>query len=251
MADPKPLNRQQLAKICNNDPEAIRLFERLFQVAGQTTPNLIDENQFGGDMAGQIDALRADVQGYADLVQRASEIIAANDLQGRQEHQAPDHIAMPAREPRRHCYGQFYDTTTQTVGAINTATVIAFNSTDIAAGVWVSSNQIKVAEAGVYNFQLSVQLDKTSGGVGHFYLWFRKNGTDIPNSASRVRVQGNNAEIFTAMNWFIAMGQADYIEVIWAADDADVQIAAFAAAAPVPATPSIILTVSNNLEGEK
>lgn len=85
MADPKPLNRQQLAKICNNDPEAIRLFERLFQVAGQITPDLIVESQFGGDMAGQIDALRADVQGYADLVQRASEIIAANDLHGRDD----------------------------------------------------------------------------------------------------------------------------------------------------------------------
>lgn len=39
--DPKPLNRAQLAKICNNDPEAIRLFERLFQVAGKLTPEQI------------------------------------------------------------------------------------------------------------------------------------------------------------------------------------------------------------------
>jgi hypothetical protein len=38
MADPTPLNRKQIAAFVGNDPEAIRAIERLFTVAGQTTP---------------------------------------------------------------------------------------------------------------------------------------------------------------------------------------------------------------------
>lgn len=81
--DPKPLNRQQLAKICGNDPEAIRLMERLFLVAGVTIPGEIDSMGFGAppDVPGAIDALRVEVQGFAELVQRAVEIVASNDLQ--------------------------------------------------------------------------------------------------------------------------------------------------------------------------
>jgi len=38
MADPTPLNRNQIARFVGNDPDAIRAIERLFQVAGQLTP---------------------------------------------------------------------------------------------------------------------------------------------------------------------------------------------------------------------
>lgn len=248
--DPKPLNRQQLAKICGNDPEAIRLLERLFIVAGQVLPNQIDQG-FGGDIAGQIEALRNEVNSYAELVQRATEVIAASDLSGRQEYYNEDYIAPAPKEMRRHCYGQFYDTTTQTALAINTAYPISFNTTDISLGVWLDGTSIKVSEAGIYNFQMSVQLDKASASVGHFFFWWRKNGVDVSNSASTVRIQGSDAEVFTAMNLFIPMGPLDDVQLMWSTDDTDVEIAAFPASAPVPAIPSIILTVSNNLEGDK
>ena len=39
MADPTPLNRNQIARFVGNDPDAIRAIERLFQVAGTLTPS--------------------------------------------------------------------------------------------------------------------------------------------------------------------------------------------------------------------
>jgi hypothetical protein len=39
MADPTPLNRNQIARFVGNDPDAIRAIERLFVVAGQLTPS--------------------------------------------------------------------------------------------------------------------------------------------------------------------------------------------------------------------
>lgn len=38
MADPTPLNRNQIARFVGNDPDAIRAIERLFTVVGQLTP---------------------------------------------------------------------------------------------------------------------------------------------------------------------------------------------------------------------
>lgn len=249
--DPKPLNRQQLAKICGNDPEAIRLMERLFVVSGQQTPNAIEEGFEGDDILGQVFALRSEVQDYAELAQRAIEIVEASNLAGRDDPGAMDYIAPAAKESRRHCYGQFYDTTTQVVTAINTAQVVAINTTNLAAGVWVDANQIRVAEAGLYDFQVSVSLDKTAGGTGHFYLWFRKNEVDIPGSAIGVRVQGNDAEVFTSRNLFIPMGPTENVQLMWSASTLDVELKAFPAVAPVPLIPSIAITVSNNIEGDQ
>lgn len=253
--DPKPLSRAQLAKICGNDPEAIRLFERLFQVAGQVLPDQIDGSsltEFGDPTSGLAELQKSvDAQ---ELVQLRAEL---SEVSARLEQVAavalPDELTIepPVREFRRACYGQFYDTTTQTAAAINTAYSVSLNTVDISQGVYLSGEQVTVAESGVYNFQLSVQLDKTSGGVGHFYLWFSKNGTDIPNSASTVRIQGNDAEVFTALNLFIPMAADDYVEIKWSVDDVSVEMTAFPASAPVPLIPSIILTVSNNLEGVK
>jgi len=97
---------------------------------------------------------------------------------------------------------------------------------------------------GYYNFQFSVQLDKTSGGDGLVYIWARVNGVDIPHSASQVRLQGNNAELIAAWNFVQSMAAGDYFELMWSVDDTSVVILAQAAAAPVPAIPSVILTVT-------
>ena len=156
-------------------------------------------------------------------------------------------IAPTRYEPNPVNYGQFYDTTTQTAAAINTAYAMQFNTSSNRYGVYVdpaNNTHIKVTRPAIYNMQFSLQLDKTSGGVGLFYVWARINGVDVPYSASQVRIQGNNAEIFVAANLFVSMSNGDYFQLMWAVDDTSVQILATAAAPPVPAIPSVILTMT-------
>jgi hypothetical protein len=152
---------------------------------------------------------------------------------------------------KRARYGSFYDTTTQTGTTINTAKAITFNTTDLSNGVYIGSptSRIYVDTPGIYNYDMSFQLDKTSGGTGEFYIWFRLNGTNVANSASYIQIQGNNAEIFSSLNYFFDLNAGDYVEIMFSVSDLSVEVAAFAAAAPVPAIPSIILTVANNIEG--
>jgi hypothetical protein len=157
----------------------------------------------------------------------------------------------PPRQFERSRYGSFYDTTTQTATTINTAKAVTFNNTDLTNGVYLGTptSRVYVDTPGIYNFDTSFQLDKTAGGVGLFYLWFRLNGVDVPDSASQIRVQGNNAEVFSSLNYFFDLNAGDYVEIMYSVDDLTVEILAEAAAAPHPGIPSIILTVSNNIGG--
>ena len=159
-------------------------------------------------------------------------------------------MAPPPRQFAASRYGSFYDTTTQAATVINTATAVTFNNTDLSNGVFLSTtSRVMVDTAGIYNFDTSFQLDKTSGGLAEFYFWFRLNGTDVPNSASQIRIQGNNAEIFSSLNYFFNLAAGDYIELMFSVTSLSVELLAVPATAPVPGIPSIILTVNNNIGG--
>jgi hypothetical protein len=144
-------------------------------------------------------------------------------------------------------YGSFYSTVIQNAAVINTAYPITFNNTSANYGVYIdpaASSHIKVTRPAIYNMQFSLQLDKTSGGVGLFYVWPRINGVDVPDSASQVRIQGNNAEVFVAANIFVSMSNGDYLQLMWAVGDTTVQLLAEPASAPHPGIPSVILTMT-------
>lgn len=152
---------------------------------------------------------------------------------------------------KRARYGSFYDTTTQIATTINTAKAITFNNTDLSNGVDIGSptSRVFVDTPGIYNFDTSIQVHKTSGGVGLFYIWFRVNGVDVPDSASQIRIQGNDGEIFSSLNYFFNLNAGDYVEIMFSVDDLSVELLAEAASSPHPGVPSIILTVANNIEG--
>jgi hypothetical protein len=152
----------------------------------------------------------------------------------------------PRFEPGVINYGSFFSTDTQTATVINTAYAITYNNADQAYGVYrdpADSSKIKVTRPAVYNVQFSIQVDKTSGGTGKLYIWPAINGTAVPNSASLIQIQGNNAEIFSAANFFLPLSNGDYFQLYFSVDDLSVQLQHFAAASPHPAIPSIILTV--------
>ena len=161
-------------------------------------------------------------------------------------------LAPPPREFKRSRYGAFYSTATQTATVVNTAKLITYNTTQLSQGVYVDSvvtSRVYVDTDGIYNFQTSIQLDSTVSTAEEFYLWFRQNGVDITDSASQVRVQGNNAEVFVALNFFFDLVAGDYVELVFSVSSLGVILLAAPAAAPHPGIPSIILTVANNIEG--
>ena len=275
------LTRDQLAQFLT-DQQQIRQFELLFATVDTLQVIVGTDFEFQADNAAatanealaQISALAQEsavstavidgkttlaLDQISALAQQTSVSIAAAENKVNQALALVDNLTKaveglqmtpPPREFKRSRYGSFYDTTTQTATVINTATAITFNTTDLSQGVFLSTtSRVMVDTEGVYNFDTSFQLDKTAGGTAVFDFWFRLNGVDITDSASRIRIQGNNAEIFSSLNYFLNLKANDYVELMFSVTDLSVELTSFAAAAPHPGIPSIILTVSNNIEG--
>ena len=148
-------------------------------------------------------------------------------------------------------YGAFSDTTVQAVTSVGEAMAMTFNTTDAANGISIGSptSRIVVDNQGVYNVQFSAQLDKTSGAAAVIHIWLRKNGTNVPNTTSRVVIQGTAAELVAAWNFIIQLEPTNYVELMWESNDADVVLLAASATSVYPAIPSVICTVTqvNNL----
>jgi hypothetical protein len=143
-------------------------------------------------------------------------------------------------------YGTFYDTQTRTNPVANAENLVAFDTTAEAFGITVEGSpatQITVSKSGVYNFQFSSQLDHSGGGAVAFYFWFKVNGTAIDNTAGKLVVNGPNSETLAAWNYLVTLNAGDYFELAWSADNTSAILLATAAASPVPAIPSTIMTV--------
>jgi hypothetical protein len=275
---PLKLTRDQLADFLNN-AEQIKQFENLFAVADTVVDSPDDilvlniaagsAQSTANDALAQIAAQAQESAVNAALAEskanQALELIdnltkAVESLQMTPTLESIDNLKKaveglqmtpPPREFKRARYGSFYDTTTQLATVINTATAITFNTTDLSNGVFIGSpaSRIVVDSEGIYNFDTSFQIDKTSGGTAVFDFWFQLNGVNVANSASRIRIQSNNAEIFSSLNFFFDLKANDYVELMFSVSDLSVELKTFAAAVPHPAIPSIILTVNNNIEG--
>lgn len=143
-------------------------------------------------------------------------------------------------------HSSYYDTTTQANPVANAVNLFQFDSviSQFQMRRGMPTSKIYVANPGLYNFQFSAQLDKTGGGASTVYIWPRVNGVNVPYSATKVVIDGPNAEIVPAWNFMIDMKPNDYFELAWQSSDTAVVILAEAAASNYPAIPSVILTAN-------
>jgi hypothetical protein len=118
------------------------------------------------------------------------------------------------------------------------------SSTTITA---TKSTRLTVTADGIYNFQFSAQLDKTSATAKDVWIWARINDVDVPDSATKVTLAGSNAATVAAWNFVYQLSANDYFELMWATDDVDCYMPSEPASAFVPSIPAIIMTVTDNI----
>jgi hypothetical protein len=140
----------------------------------------------------------------------------------------------------------------QGTGSPTTIGTVLFNNTDFSNGVYTDSGFDKVYfdYPGIYNIQFSTQLLNFTTSEDNVTMWFAKNGTDIPNSASIEQVNskhgGNPGATILTVNIFEQIAAGDYISLNWASGTGNSVVATYPAGiSPVyPVVPAIILTVS-------
>ena len=142
--------------------------------------------------------------------------------------------------------------TTDVVFTINTATQITFNQNDYLNGCTNDGTDgIHVANAGIYNYQFSVQFQNSDTQIHTAWIWLRVNGVDVPGTGSKFDVTsshgGSPGYVIGAANFFVQLNAGDTVEM-WAAvsnvlvtfDALPAQTSPF----PHPSIPSVVATLT-------
>lgn len=143
-------------------------------------------------------------------------------------------------------YGEFTKTTDQTPAAIDTAYTLTFDNTEISNGVSIGSpaSRIVVPQSGLYRFNATIQLTSGNSSAKNIWVWFRKNGTNVANSARLVTMNINSGYVPIALEETISLAANDYVELVFASSDTAVTVDTVAATAFAPEAPAIVLNVT-------
>jgi hypothetical protein len=148
-------------------------------------------------------------------------------------------------------YGQFWSNATQTIASANTEYQFTFNNaienSNVVLGSGPSNSRIIINQTGIYNIQFSVQSDRSGGGGSSTaYIWFKKNGENINDSAGFITLDNtiNSVESWNILANVTSAG--DYYEIAYASNSTNLSFPTLAGNASVgyPASPSIIVTVT-------
>jgi hypothetical protein len=145
-------------------------------------------------------------------------------------------------------YGNFYNTASQTLGAINTATRVVMNTSAnnnlITLDTTTNIGRITFTNAGVYKVVWNAYLLHGTGGPAKSCIWIRLNGTDVAGSGKTENNDSQLNETNLTSSSLINATAGQYIEFFWASDSTNVPLTAVAASAPFPLTPSFNVTIS-------
>ena len=142
--------------------------------------------------------------------------------------------------------GLFYSTVDQTAALANTGYPIKFENSYLWNSVSIegtNKTRITVTADGIYNFQVTLQLEHNNSSAVTLWTWINKNGTDQPYGGQKNTIKGNDD---TAVHWnfSIDLTAGQYIEMYWATSDTQLNLHTEAATAPHPGLPSSVVAVS-------
>ena len=144
-------------------------------------------------------------------------------------------------------YAQLIRTATQQAATANTAYGIAWDAMVFGDGITLDptdNTKIVFPEDGKFILSFSAELKSNSGSTKTIWIWPRINGVDTNGTTMKTTLHTNNQDIVISRTAIFEMQAGQYFELMWSVDDTNIQIKAVAAAAPVPAIPSAILTVT-------
>ena len=143
--------------------------------------------------------------------------------------------------------GQFESHVDQTAVSANVAyTANMNNAASFNTGITIaSSTNVTVAAAGVYSINTSIQFANSDSSNHNSTFWFRKNGTNIANSASTISVPkiADGGKTLAQVTIFESMSINDYVQLIWSVDNIAVSLDYSAASGVIPEVPSIIFNM--------
>ena len=147
-------------------------------------------------------------------------------------------------------YGTFIDTTDQALVSTSAAQAVTLNTAIDSRGISVVNNsRITFEIAGVYKILASVQITSNANSISEVNFFFKKNGSAIANSNTRIDLEPRKSPsalyhgCFT-IEFQLNVANNDYIELFWSADNLGISLDVIPADAIHPQAPSVILNVA-------
>lgn len=153
---------------------------------------------------------------------------------------------VPYADLAGRAFAQPSSTADQT-GNVSAATAVTFNTDLTGTGISVvASTQITLAAAGTYMLAPSIQFANSAASDHDVTVWFRKNGTNIANSATILTVPktGDGGSAVFSLSFFDTVTAGQYIEIMWLPENIAVTVEHLAIGAIAPAVPSILCPVT-------
>jgi hypothetical protein len=120
------------------------------------------------------------------------------------------------------------------------------NAGDFNSGITIaSSTNVTVAATGIYSVNASIQFANSDTTDHTSTFWFRKNGTNIPNSASIISVPkvADGGKTLGQVTILDSITVSSYIQLVWSVSNVAVTLDYSSATATAPEVPSIIFNM--------
>lgn len=155
--------------------------------------------------------------------------------------------AIPFNAITNIAVGQFESHVDQTAVSANVAYVVQMNNAaGFNSGITIaSSTNVTVAATGIYSVNASMQFANADSTNHTSTFWFRKNGTNIPNSASIISVPkvADGGKTLGQVTILDSLTVSSYIQLVWSVSNINVTLDYSSATATAPEVPSVIFNI--------
>jgi hypothetical protein len=180
----------------------------------------------------------------AIFVDGDDDVIKVKDVRGNVQDLS-DYIDIPPTPPTTdYLYLYAYSRQNQVFDAINNI-ILSFGTVAIRNGITItdSDRKITVSEAGIYNFNLSLQLINKDASSKQVNIWMKNGDNNIFDSNKIYKL---NADDFILFNYNITL-ELDGTEQLYFygfTNSSNVQLSATAGTSGKPDSPSATLTIN-------
>ena len=126
-------------------------------------------------------------------------------------------------------WGCFYDTSRQATTA-NTATAVQWNFAAASNTATITNNtaglptRVTIQSEGIYKVFYKIQMLKQDIGNDELSIWIRKNSAAYPFSHQSFTIYGGSIKNSFIGNYYLDLGDRDYIEVFYSVKNTNSQI---------------------------
>jgi hypothetical protein len=120
------------------------------------------------------------------------------------------------------------------------------NASDFNTGITIaSSTNVTVAATGIYSINASMQFANADTTNHTSTFWFRKNGTNIPNSASIIAVPkvADGGKTLGQVTILDSITVSSYIQLVWSVSNTNITLDYSSATVTAPEVPSVIFNI--------